>query len=252
MLYVNTDDLGWNEEISDRILDCYQKGRIGGASTMTFMKDSERASELSREYGLPVGLHLNLTLDFTGEVVSPNLRDQHRLVAIYLNSRKVNQVLYNPFLHKAFDYVFQAQWEEFVRLYGEQPTRLDGHHHMHLCMNMLFLNKYPKGIRVRRNFTFSSEEKGPINRIYRSLVDRWLTSRFRCTDCFFSLKPIEPERIRRIVLLSKSADVELMVHPGLDKEYQYLMSEDWASLIRDLNYGKDVWKIKVNSMGAVV
>ena len=232
MLYVNADDLGWNEEITDRILNCYHQGRIGSASAMTFMRDSERAAGLARENNLPVGLHLNLTLDFTGKVVSPNLRDHHCSVASYLNSRKLNQVLYNPFLHKAFDYVFQSQWEEFVRLYGEQPTRLDGHHHMHLCMNMLFLNKYPKGIRMRRNFTFSSGEKGPINRLYRYLVDRWLTSRFQCTDLFFSLKPIETERIRRIVSLSKSADVELMVHPGVDKEYHYLMSEDWLNLIR--------------------
>jgi predicted glycoside hydrolase/deacetylase ChbG (UPF0249 family) len=233
MLFVNADDLGWTKEITNRILTSYHQRRIHAASAMTFMKDSERAADLARKGNLPVGLHLNLTLDFTGEVVPPNLRDQHRLVAIYLNSRKLNQVLYNPFLHKAFDYVFQAQWEEFVRLYGEQPTRLDGHHHMHLCMNMLFLNKYPKGMKVRRNFTFSSGEKGPINRIYRYLVDRWLTSRFQCKDYFFSLKPIEPERIKRIVLLSKSADVELMVHLGVDKEYHYFLSEDCLNLISE-------------------
>lgn len=233
MLYVNADDLGWNEEVTDRILDCYRKSRISSASAMTFMRDSERAAEFARENNLPVGLHLNLTLDFTGKVVSPNLRDHHCSVAIYLNSRKLNQVLYNPFLHKAFDYVFQSQWEEFVRLYGEQPTRLDGHHHMHLCMNMLFLNKYPKGMKVRRNFTFSSGEKGQVNRLYRSLVDRWLTSRFQCIDYFFSLKPIEPERIKRIVLLSKSADVELMVHPGVDEEFHYLLSEDYLNLMSE-------------------
>lgn len=232
MLSINGDDLGWTREITDRILACYQKGKIGSASAMTFMKDSERAAELARESGLPVGLHLNLTRAFTGESITIKLREKHRSIAAYLNALKMNQVLYNPFLHKVFDYVFQAQWEEFVRLYGEQPTRLDGHHHMHLCMNMLFLNKYPKGMKVRRSFTFTSGEKGPINRLYRFLVDRWLTSRFQCTDYFFSLKPIEPERIRRIVLLSKSAEVELMVHPGVDKEYQYLLSEDWLRLIK--------------------
>jgi predicted glycoside hydrolase/deacetylase ChbG (UPF0249 family) len=78
MLSINGDDLGWTREITDRILPCYQKGRIGSASAMTFMKDSERAAELARKGSLPVGLHLNLTLDFTGEVVPPNLRAQHR------------------------------------------------------------------------------------------------------------------------------------------------------------------------------
>jgi predicted glycoside hydrolase/deacetylase ChbG (UPF0249 family) len=235
MLFINADDWGWTREVTDRILNCYRQGRIHSASGMTFMQDSERAAVLARKNNLSVGLHLNLTLDFTGKVVPPNLRDQHRSVARYLNSRKLNQVLYNPFLYKAFDYIYKAQWEEFVRLYGEQPTRLDGHHHMHLCMNMLFLNKYPKGLKVRRNFTFSPGEKGSINRLYRYLVDRWLTSRFQCTDLFLSLKPIGPERIKRIILLSKSVDVELMVHPGVDEDYNYLLSEDWLRLIKGIS-----------------
>jgi predicted glycoside hydrolase/deacetylase ChbG (UPF0249 family) len=232
MLFINADDWGWIEETTNRILTCYRQDRIHSASAMTFMKNSERAAELARECGLPIGLHLNFTQEFTGDGVTTKLRDQQRLVAAYLKARKMNQILFNPFLHKAFDYVFQVQRDEFYRLYGKEPNRLDGHDHMHLCMNMLFSRRFPKGLKLRRNFTFGSDEKGPINRFYRRLVDRWLISRFQCSDCFFSLKPIEPERIRRIVLLSKSAEVELMVHPGVDKEYQYLLSEDWLKLIK--------------------
>lgn len=235
MLFINSDDLGFNKKITNRILDCYKKGSINCASAMTFMEDSERAAELARENNLSVGLHLNLTTDFTSKVVSPNLRERHRVIARYLNSRKLNQILFNPFLYKSFDYVFKAQWDEFARLYGEQPTRLDGHHHMHLCMNMLFLNKYPRGLKVRRNFTFSSEEKGQINRLYRSLVDHWLKAHFQCTDYFFSIKPIEIERIKKIILLSKSADVEIMVHPNIDEEYKFLVSKDWIRLIKDVS-----------------
>lgn len=237
MLFVNADDLGWTREVTDRILTCYREKRIHATSAMTFMEDSERAAELVRDNGLPVGLHLNLTQDFTSGGITANLRDHHRSVSSYLKARKMNQILYNPFLRQAFDYVFQAQWEEFCRLYGEEPSRLDGHHHMHLCMNMLVLNKYPKEIRVRRNFTFRPGEKGPLNRLYRRLVDRWLVSRFRCTDFFFSMDPIEGERIGRIALLSKSASVELMVHPSVEREYQYLLSEDWLSLLSESKLG---------------
>lgn len=231
MLYVNADDLGWTVEITDRIVTCYHQRRIHSASAMTFMKDSERAAELARQNGLQVGLHLNLTQEFTSEKTPTNLRDHHRSIAAYLKARKMNQVLYNPFLRQAFDYVFRAQWDEFCRLYREGPIRLDGHHHMHLCMNMLILNRLQKGLRVRRNFTFGSDEKGPVNRLYRHLVDRWLTSRYKCTDYFFSLKTIDQERLRRLVLLSKSADVEVMVHPGVEKEFHFLLSEDWLSLM---------------------
>lgn len=234
MLYVNADDLGWTKEITDRILTCFHHGGIHTASAMTFMKDSERASDLSQQYGLPVGLHLNLTQDFMDETVSSTLRDHHWRVACYLHARKVNQILFNPFLRKSFEYVFKAQWEEFYRLYGKEPTRLDGHHHMHLSMNILTLIRFLSGLRIRRNFTFGADEKNLLNRFYRHLIDLCLISRFLCTDYFFSLKPIRMDKIMRIVELSKSANVELMVHPGVEEEYQFLLSHEWASLIFDL------------------
>ena len=233
MLYVNADDLGWAKDITDRILMCYRQGVIFYASAMTFMKDSERAADLARQNSLPVGLHLNFIDDFTGGPVNLALKDQHRSVAAYLKARKFNQILFNPFLHKAFDYVFQAQWDEFCRLYGKEPSRLDGHHHMHLCMNMLVSGRLPKGLKLRRNFTFSPGEKDPLNRLYRHLLDRWLTSRFLCTDFFFSIMPCNQGRLKRIVSMSKLSDVEIMVHPGVRKEYFFLMSHEWATLISD-------------------
>lgn len=231
MLFVNADDFGWNKEITDRILICYSRKRIHSASAMTFMSDSDSAAVLALGSQLPVGLHINLDQEFTGQTVPAKLRDHHRAVSSYLNARKWNQVLYNPFLRNAFDYVFQAQWDEFCRLYSTAPQRLDGHHHMHLCMNMLVSGKIPKGIRIRRNFTFYPGEKDPVNRLYRYLVDRCLNSKFLCTDYFFSIKPIDRKKIQKGVLLSKSSDVEIMVHPGVENEYLFLLSSEWADLL---------------------
>jgi predicted glycoside hydrolase/deacetylase ChbG (UPF0249 family) len=198
---------------------------------MVFMQDSERAAELAKENNISVGLHLNLTQEFTGNKINPKLKIQHNLIRNYLKARKINQFLFNPLLQRAFDFVFMSQWDEFCRLYGNEPTRLDGHHHMHLCINMLLLNKYPKGIKIRRNFTFISKEKSSINRFYRYLLDRYLKSRFQCSDYFFSLQPIKLERLKKIISLSDIADVEIMVHPGIEEEYNFLMSEEWAKMI---------------------
>jgi predicted glycoside hydrolase/deacetylase ChbG (UPF0249 family) len=236
MLYVNADDLGWKEEITDRILDCYRRGRLHGASAMIFMKDSDRASELARENDLSVGLHINFTQDFSGEKISYKLRDKHKAVATYLKARKVNQILFNPNLCNAFDYVYQAQWEGFCRLYGTDATRIDGHQHMHLCMNMLASRRLRKGIKVRRNFSFKPGEKDSLNRLYRYLIDRWLMARFKCTDYFFSLEPINEDRIKRIVGISESADVELMVHPGKKEEYEFITSTEWERLMPASNF----------------
>jgi predicted glycoside hydrolase/deacetylase ChbG (UPF0249 family) len=237
MLFVNADDLGCTKEITDRILICYSRKRIHSASAMTFMCDSERAAALAIEIQLPTGLHINLDQALTGQTVPAKLRDHHRAVSAYLKARKWNQVLYNPFLRTSFDYVFQAQWDEFCRLYGDAPQRLDGHHHMHLCMNMLASGKIPKGIRIRRNFTFYPGEKDAANRLYRYLVDRWLNSKFICTDSFFSMKPIDRAKLQKWVLLSKSSDVEIMVHPGVENEYLFLLSPEWAGLISQANQG---------------
>ncbi|MCG6534986.1 MAG: hypothetical protein L7F78_09895 [Syntrophales bacterium LBB04] len=107
---------------------------------------------------------------------------------------------------------------------------MDGHLHMHLCMNMLISGKLPKGIRIRRNFTFSPGEKPLLNRLYRYFVDCWLKSNFICSDYFFSFKASNPDKISRILELSKTSDVELMVHPGVEEEFLILSGSRGAAL----------------------
>jgi predicted glycoside hydrolase/deacetylase ChbG (UPF0249 family) len=231
VLLVNADDLGWNVETTDRILACYRQRRLHSTSAMTFMKDSGRAAELALEAGIPVGLHLNLTQGFSGDVVSKILQDNHHRVAAYLKARKFNQIVYNPFMTSALDYLFRAQWDEFCRLYGKEPARLDGHLHMHLCMNMLVFLRNLRGLKVRRNFTFVPGEKNPINRLYRYLVDVWLSRRFEITDYFVSIKPMDSKRLIKFISLSRQKNVEIMAHPGVESEYLYLMRDEWLGLL---------------------
>jgi len=207
---------------------------------MTFMADSERAAELAKENQLPVGLHLNLDEPLTGPNVPAKLINHHQATLTYINAWKWSQVLYNPFLHNAFNYVFQSQWDEFCRLYGAAPKRMDGHRHMHLCINMLLSRKIPKGIHIRRNFTFNTGEKNPINIIYRRFVDRWLQKNFACTDSFFSMTPLNRgmspmEKLQRPLMLAKSSNVEILFHPGIDNEYSFLLSNEWEEIILVVN-----------------
>lgn len=238
MLLINADDWGSDQLITDRIARCYELNRIHAGSAMVFMKDSERAAELAAQIGLPVGLHLNLNHPFDGQNVPRDLRMHHQRVVTYLCARKMNQILYNPFLRKAFEYVFFAQWEEFCRLYGRSPSRLDGHSHMHLCSNMLFSNKYPRGVKIRKNYSFNGTEKGLMKIFYRRVIDRWLSSRFNCADLFFSIEPFDEQRLARIISLSMSHDVEIMVHTDSGQEFDYLLSDEWLSLLNQYDYLK--------------
>lgn len=235
MLIVTADDFGSKQIVTDNIIDCYIKNRITAASAMVFMNDSERAADLALEHNLNVGLHLNFTQELTGKTTNFLVRMHHKKVSTYLKRYKFNQILYNPFLINSFEYIFKSQWEEFSILYHHEPIRIDGHHHMHLCMNMLIGSVLPEKIRVRKHFDFTFGEKSLLKILYRQFVDRWLQSRQICTDYFFSLVPIKRSRLKRIISLSKCKDVEIMVHPGINEEYLYLTSNEWVKLLEPVS-----------------
>ena len=232
MLIINADDFGRSAPETDVAVKCYQDGRITSVSTMVFMADSERAAELVKESQLDVGLHLNLTEQLKSERTPATLGNYHNKIAGFLTRNRYSQVLYNPLLRRAFAYSYEAQVEEFTRLFGRRPLRVDGHHHMHLCANVLLGNLIPAGMNVRRNFSFRPGEKSWLNRAYRRVVDRGLARKFRLTDYFFDLTQcIQEKRLDRVVALAKSSNVELMTHPILQLESRYLMSDEFSTML---------------------
>jgi len=205
---------------------------------MVFMADSERAAELASANGLEVGLHLNFSEPFTDGRCSGRLRDCHNRIVGFLTRNKYSQLLYNPFLRREFAYSYSAQAEEFARLFGKSPSHIDGHHHMHLCVNLLFSDMIPPGTKLRRNFSFWPGEKSMLNRTYRWLVDRWLARRYCLADYFFDLTQcIQGEKLDRVAALAKSSDVELMTQPIVNKEEAYLMSDGFGVMLERLNIG---------------
>ncbi len=227
---MNADDWGRDPNTTDRIRDCIGLGAVSSTSAMVFMEDSLRAGSLARDHGVDTGLHLNFTTAFTGQQISSRLLEHQGRIARYLSRNRFARTLYHPGLVSSFKYLVAAQLEEYERVYGTRPDRIDGHHHMHLCANVLFGDLLPKGILVRRNFTFPPNEKGRLNRFYRAYIDRQVAKRNRVVDYLFQVVPIEPmERLRRIFTLANSAVVELETHPVLGDEYQFLSSGKFFS-----------------------
>ena len=237
MLIVNADDYGRSQGETDLILACYSNRRITSASAMVFMSDSSRAAALGRKAPIDLGLHVNLSQRFTDQV-KPRLREHHDQVVRFLTANKYALLMYNPWLRDAFRYVFEAQLDEFVRLYGRLPSHLDGHQHRHLCTNMVLDRVMPANAKVRRSFSFWPGEKSWCNRAYRSTIDRVLRRRYRVTDFFFSLgQCLAANRLERVFALSKVADVELMTHPCNLQEYSYLMSDTYLAALQPLEAG---------------
>jgi len=238
MLIITADDYGKTRHATDSILKCFSSKRITSASAMVFMEDSERAASLAMDADLEIGLHLNFTEPFNACNITPKLRKHQNRVVSYLTKYKFGQVIYNPFLTDSFNILFLAQQAEFIRLYSKQPDFINGHHHMHLCANMLANKIIPKDTRLRGTFTFDPGEKNYFNLLYRRILDIWISRRFISTDSFFSIAPNHNhERIKSIINRSAKETVEIEVHPENAKEIEFLLSDQYKNLIDSVHLG---------------
>jgi predicted glycoside hydrolase/deacetylase ChbG (UPF0249 family) len=238
LLFINADDWGRDAETTDRTFECVRGKYVSSVSAMVFMEDSERAAKIAAEHGIDAGLHLNLTTPFSTEMCPSALKSHQERIARHLLRHRLAQVLFHPGLVNGFEYVVRTQIDEYARLYGAPPARLDGHHHMHLCANVLLQGLIPSNTMVRRNFSFESGEKSTWNRVYRRLVDRAIARRHRLADYFFSLPPLEPEsRLQRMFSLSRDHIVEIETHPVSKDEYWFLTGEVVARLAEHVRMG---------------
>jgi hypothetical protein len=232
LLIINADDWGRDRETSDRILECAVLGAVSSVSAMVFMVDSERAASVAKERGIDAGLHLNLSLPFSAPECPPGLLEHQRRVASYLLKHPLARVVFHPGMSHSFEYVVKAQLEEFERLYGNSPERIDGHHHLHLSANVLLGRLLPSGTIVRRNFYFAPGEKSLVNRLYRKGVDSRLARRHRLVDFLFPLAPLQPrERLERLRSMARQFVIEVETHPVNSDELLFLKSGDalrWA------------------------
>jgi chitin disaccharide deacetylase len=223
LLIVNADDLGRDQRTTNRIIECVGSGSVSAASAMVYMSDSERASGLLAQ--VEVGLHLNFTTPFSASNVPRRLLEHQQRLARYLLAHRLSQLVFNPRLVRPFDFVVKAQLDEFRRIYGADPLKIDGHHHLHLSANVLLQGLLPPGVLVRRNFHFEQGEKGVLNRAYRTSVDWLLARRHRLVDFFFALPPAgDRHRLRRIRELAKRFVVEVEVHPVEQHEHDSLQA----------------------------
>jgi len=233
-LIINADDWGRGRETTDRTLECWERGSISSVSAMVFMEDSVRAAALARERGIDAGLHLNFTTPFSKACYPAMLQQHQHRIARRLRRHRLAQLMFYPELIRSFEYVVSAQLDEFRSLYGTAPRRLDGHHHMHLCANVLLGGLLPRGTIVRRSFSFDRGEKSCANRFYRRAVDYVLARRHSLADFFFSLMPLEPEvRLERIFSLGHQFVVEVETHPINLREHQFLTGGEIVRWVSD-------------------
>lgn len=149
LLVVNADDLGSDVHNTDAILTCFQAGAISSSTAMVFMADSERAAGLARSHDLPTGLHLNLTMRYTAPGAPTDARRrQSHVVDLFAQARQPHRA-WRP-AKRLIGACVEDQLDEFRRLYGREPTHVDGHNHAHLSANVLLSRALPSGLQIGR------------------------------------------------------------------------------------------------------
>lgn len=234
LLVVNADDMGAEWATTDAILSCFQASAISSTTAMVFMEDSERAAALARSHGLPVGLHLNLTMTYTDPRPAALAREhQARLAELFATASRPHRSLHPSALHLVRDCV-EDQLQEFHRLYGGPPTHIDGHNHAHLSTNVQLSRALPRGIRLRRaqNWPRATTLGGRLGRRVRGAT----LAAFRTTRWFTSIRTVHPafggHGLHELLELSRGASVEIMVHPGWEDERNALSAPDWEQALR--------------------
>jgi predicted glycoside hydrolase/deacetylase ChbG (UPF0249 family) len=232
VLIVNADDFGASRSTTDAICTAFDAAAITSTSTMVWMSDSARAAGIAAEQDLPLGLHLNLTLPFSGRDVPPDVRErQLRLTELFSRDgwwKEAGRRFDRKLLQDAID----DQVERFREQFG-QPTHIDGHHHVHLYAAVLDLLPQTWPIRP----PLRAPEQAQARRNKR---ERHLHKRFRAPDLAFALARIQPatgDVGLEVLDCAQRLCVEVMVHPLQRTEMELLTSPEWRARLDSLTLG---------------
>jgi len=233
MLIINADDWGCDAYTTGRVLTCVEHGAISSVSAMVFMEDSERAAAVARDRGIDAGLHLNLDTPFSKVPVTSKLLKHQASVAGFLHN-PFSRPFFHPGLVRSFEYVVSSQLDEYDRLYGTPPRRIDGHHHLHLAANVLFSGLLPLGTVLRPHFSREPGEKRIRNSIFRCYTKLTLARSYPTVDGLFALPPLEPKRLLPIFCRSREITVEVEAHPANAAEFEFLTGGTLFRLLGDI------------------
>jgi hypothetical protein len=233
LLIVNADDFGYSRNVTDPVVAAYDEGLITSTTAMVWMRDTSRAVTFARERGMPVGLHLNLTLPFDGDHVPERVREQQARLTGMFDARSWSQV---DLRHRAPDpqirEAVRHQLGSFRAQFGE-PTHIDGHHHIHLHPAVLVC--LPTDLPIRPPLTPPARVEAKPDR-----RGRFVRKTFGGPDRCVSLQQIHPSlggTGLELLAVAHKRVLEVMVHAQIDEEREALESDEWRAALASLELG---------------
>lgn len=127
VLIVNADDFGLSKGQNYGIIEACKNGLVTSTTALVNGAAIQHAVELSRHLpALGVGMHFVLTL---GEPLSPmpGLAREGRLGKWLWQMAEQNSLPLDEIAHE-----LDCQYQRFIELFGQEPTHIDSHHHVHM------------------------------------------------------------------------------------------------------------------------
>ena len=228
MLIVNADDLGASRSTTDPVIEGFAIGAITSTSAMVWMPDTIRAAQLAVDRGLPVGLHLNLTLPFGADEVPAAARERQLALTAAFGSESWRGEDQPAVDGPAIAAAITEQLDEFRARFGE-PTHVDGHHHVHV--HPLVLAQLPRTYPIRPPLSFFPG---------RGLHQRRLLRRFRTPETCLAFEHLHPdlggEGLERLAPAGRRC-LEVMTHPAQAAQMAALRGDRWRQALATLPLG---------------
>ena len=275
-LIINADDFAISHAANIAIKNCFEKGVIDSATIMVNMPGFNEAVEISKQTGMPVGLHFNLTL---GKPVSKGVKSLINSDGDFFSRREFIQ---KYFLGKIntnhIELEYMAQVTKFMQ--HLKLDHVDSHQHVHMLPHIFDYvaqwcvdNKYP--LRLTKQYYAKDIS---VNKKLRAFLLNILVSRATkkwsndlamnnyLVSVFDVMKKGQKpsfEMYESIMDNLPNSCMELMVHPvALEasevdnkltritdistSEYEVLMSDQFVSRLKNLKIKRILYSNLIN------
>lgn len=206
LLIINADDFGLSKSVNYGIIDAHRYGIVTSTTAMMNMSNVQHAAELARQVPtLAIGMHFVLTAG-TPLTIMHSLAREGKLGKWLWELEASDQLPLDQMMRE-----LNAQYQQFIDVFGRSPSHLDSHHHIHMLSQF-----YPL-------FVEFANQKGIPLRVYQELKNsEKVLSVPRSTDYFSPDFYGEPNSVTEALLfniLDESTQqgyqsIEIMCHPA--------------------------------------
>jgi len=267
-LSICADDFGITQKINKAIIDLIKAERITETSCIVLAKEFQSGAKYLLKYKGKIGIGVHLTLtDFKPLTNITSLIVNNKMLSIKnLLFKSINRNYSKEEIIKEINF----QLDEFEKIMGFCPDFIDGHHHVQQLplirkiLIKILMKRYPNNLPWIRN-TYEAPLKifkrkvSILKTIFLSIMGNKMKklakyNSIKSNDGFSGVYNFSVKKKYEYIFTNFIKDINnnhlIMVHPGVsdkilskidkvtisrDKEYDFLLSENFTKILDDRN-----------------